>query len=241
MTDHPTIPNSPALFLDFDGTLVELAETPGAVLVPDTLANLLKRLNTCCGGAIAFVTGRSIIDLDALLGDAPANAVGVHGAEWRLAGGEISGVEGAGFDTERDALRAFAEENTAIVMEEKSGGLTLHYRRDPTLQDDAHAVMDTAFANRSDFETFGGHMMVEARRVGVDKGAGIKRLMAEPQFTGRTPIFLGDDVTDEDGFAAVNTMDGVSIKVGQGDTSAAYRVADIPSVYDYLEALAGSR
>lgn len=239
MIDHLPIPESPALFLDFDGTLVELAETPDAVLVPEKLSGLLSRLHTRCDSALAFVTGRSISDLDALLGHAPANAVGVHGAEWRLDGGHISGVDGEPFETERSTLRAFANDNPAIVMEEKSGGLTLHYRRDPALQDKANAVMKGAFACRGDFETFGGHMMVEARRRGVDKGAGIKRLMTNARFAGRVPIFLGDDVTDEDGFAVVNSLEGISIKVGQGDTSAVYRLPGIASVYDYLEALAG--
>ena len=235
------MPESPELFLDFDGTLVELAETPSAVVVPDRLNGLLNRLNTNCGGAVAFVTGRSIRDLDALLGHEPGNAVGVHGAEWRLGGAEIYTVDGQMFEAERMTVRAFADGHAAIIMEEKSAGLTLHYRREPALQDAAHSVMDLAFADRDDFETMSGHMMVEARRIGVHKGAGIERLMQNAPFARRTPGFLGDDGTDEDGFAAVNAFGGISIKVGEGATSATHRLANVPAVYDYLEALASTR
>ena len=235
------IPERAALFLDFDGTLVELAETPSAVVVPDWLNGLLNRLNAICGGAVAFVTGRSISDLDALLGHEPENAVGVHGAEWRLGGAEVVVGDGHPFEAERRTIRAFADDHAGIIIEEKSAGLTLHYRREPALQDAAHSVMDLAFADRDDFETMSGHMMVEARRIGVHKGAGIERLMQNAPFAGRTPVFLGDDVTDEDGFAAGNAFGGISIKVGEGATCATHRLTNIPAVYDYLEAFASTR
>ncbi|MEN0041585.1 MAG: trehalose-phosphatase [Pseudomonadota bacterium] len=240
MTDRPPIPARPALFLDFDGTLVGFAETPDAVDVPDNLQPLLDALSARCDGAVAFVTGRSIAGLDALLVGQPPHAVGVHGAEWRLNGADVQTIGGESFDDERVKVRAFADANPAIVMEEKSAGLTLHYRRQPALEDDAVLALKSAFAGRDDFESLSGHMLTEVRRKGVHKGAGIDRLMSLAPFEGRTPVFLGDDVTDEDGFGAVNARDGVSVRIGEGDTSAKYRLPDIASVYEYLEQMVAS-
>ncbi|MEL6752075.1 MAG: trehalose-phosphatase [Pseudomonadota bacterium] len=235
----PYIPDRPAaLFLDFDGTLVELAETPDGVDVPPRLAWLLGRLSARVDGALAFITGRSIADLDTLLKAPAFAAAGVHGGEWRQADGDVETHDGEPFDKERETVAAFAAQDERFIVEQKSGGITIHFRRAPEREADAETAMRDAFADRPDFEILSGHMMWEARRVGVHKGAGIERLMAKPPFTGRTPIFIGDDRTDEDGFATINEMGGLSIKVGEGETLATARLPDIPAVYAYLERLA---
>lgn len=235
----PPFPDNPALFLDFDGTLVPFAETPDAIVVEQSVHTLLDGLHETLDGAFAMVTGRSVANLDKHLGHSRFTIAGVHGAEWRLAGeSEVNTVPGDSFDDARAVIQAFAADHPDLVAEEKSGGVTLHFRRAPHLRDDARHVMEKAFGHRPDFELMSGNMMWEARRQGVDKGAAIKRLMGTQEFTNRVPIFIGDDVTDEDGFHTMNQLGGMGVKVGQGETAAAYRLDDISSVHDWLEEFA---
>ncbi|MDA8870706.1 trehalose-phosphatase [Rhizobiaceae bacterium] len=238
MHEPPPIIQDAALFLDFDGTLVAFAETPDAVSVPPRLNWLIGRLSARLDGALAFVTGRAIENLDRLLGAADHIAVGVHGAEWRLSAGKIETVQGTPFHAETEAVADFAAKHEPLVLERKSGGVTLHFRRAPQMAAETRSVMESAFGARQDFELLAGNMMWEARRKGVHKGAGIERLMQNAPFAGRTPVFIGDDVTDEDGFRAVEAAGGLGIKVGDGDTSASGRLPDIDAVYAYLERMA---
>ncbi|MDD9911055.1 MAG: trehalose-phosphatase [Ahrensia sp.] len=233
-----SLPDKPALFLDFDGTLVGFAHTPNGVDVPDRLVPLLRKLHRNHESALAFVTGRAIDNLDELIGTSEFDAVGVHGAEWRIGGAAVEVVEGAPFEVERDAMRAFAAQHDGVVLQEKSAGFTLHFRQAPEIEETARLAIFDAFAGREDFEIMSGAMMWEARRSGVHKGVGIERLLAQAPYAGRVPIFIGDDVTDEDGHRAVNAVGGVSIKVGNGETCADHRLGDVDSVYEFLERMA---
>ncbi|MGN6376944.1 MAG: trehalose-phosphatase [Sphingomonas sp.] len=245
MTDSPAhLPPPPgdlltdaALFLDFDGTLVELAERPEAVVVGDALGGLLDRLAGRFEGRIALVSGRSIAQLDAFLGAAGTaiGVVGSHGAETRLAGGAIVRPERpASLDR---AAQLFAErfnKRQGVVIEAKSLGVGLHYRLDPAVEDEAHALAE-AFAAANDLHVQHGKMMVELRLPGQDKGSAIGALMERAPFAGHSPVFLGDDVTDEPGFLACVEHGGAGILVGEmRATAARYRLADVTAVHDWL-------
>ncbi|MFD0915818.1 trehalose-phosphatase [Pseudahrensia aquimaris] len=232
----PLEPGRHALFLDFDGTLIAFAETPDGIEVSDDLHMLIDGISERFAGAMAFVTGRGIANLRSHIGERRIAMAGAHGAEWSIDGQAHETLKGEGFDDQLTAVAAFAALHDALVMEVKSGGLTLHYRRKPELEADVFAIVEQAFAGRDDFHIMPGHMMVEARRAQADKGKAIERFMKSAPFRGRVPVFLGDDVTDEFGFAPVNALGGISVRVGPGETQARYRLPDIAAVHDYLGA-----
>ncbi|TPG22775.1 trehalose-phosphatase [Sphingomonas koreensis] len=226
-----------SLFLDFDGTLVELADTPDAVSVDDALAALLADLGARLDGRVALVSGRSIAKLDDLLGDRGLHMVGSHGAETRLAGGTIERPDRpAALD---DAGALFADRlgaHDGVVIETKALGVGVHYRLAPSAKQEAHALVE-AFARAHQLEVQHGKMMVELRLPGHDKGSAIAALMARAPFAGHMPVFLGDDLTDEPGFAACATHGGAGILVGPArDSAAGYRLDDVAAVHAFLKA-----
>ncbi|MHA1108606.1 MAG: trehalose-phosphatase [Alphaproteobacteria bacterium] len=235
-----------ALFLDVDGTLVEFAPTPDAVKVGRRLVDLLDRLNATLGGAVALVSGRPIAKLDELFAPLRLPAAGNHGLERRDMSGNLTapGVEPASLDPVRSAFERFADENIGIVVEDKGASVALHYRLAPEAAAAVESLADDVLRDLGPgFRIQRGKMLVELRPDGADKGSAIESFMADPPFAGRVPVFIGDDVTDEDGFAAVNRMGGFSIRVGRPNGSVAgWRVADIGAVLDWLELIAtGSR
>jgi trehalose 6-phosphate phosphatase len=248
MADSRDLPPPPAdlldaasLFLDFDGTLVELADRPEAVSVDVALAGLLDRLAERLSGRIALVSGRSIDQLDGFLGKAGGalGLVGSHGAETRLAGGAIVRPERpASLDA---AARLFAQhfnKREGVVIEAKSLGVALHYRLDPSVESEAQALAE-AFAAANDLHVQHGKMMVELRLPGHDKGSAIAALLDHAPFAGHTPFFLGDDMTDEPGFAACANRCGAGILVGAARrTDARYRLPDVAAVHAFLSSAA---
>lgn len=227
-----------AFFLDFDGTLVELAATPDAVIVPAALKQVLAALRELASGALAIVSGRSIAAIDALLAPLVLPVAGLHGAEWRDADGTVVRQFAA---DERIAdmsavLAAAVAANPGMLLEEKQASVALHYRNVPDKQAAAHDAALRAVALFGDaFVLQPGKMVFEIKPAGVDKGHAIETLLAAAPFAGRTPCFAGDDLTDEAGFAAVNALGGLSIKVGAGDTVAVSRVDSV----DHLRAWLG--
>jgi len=141
----------------------------------------------------------------------------------------------------RTAFERFAEEHAGVVVEDKGTSVALHYRLAPEIADAAQRLANRVMLDiGAGFRTQNGKMLVELRPAGADKGTAIEAFMAEPPFAGRVPVFIGDDVTDEDGFAAVNLMGGHSVRVGASNGSvAAWRVSDIGAVLDWLERIAG--
>lgn len=228
-----------ALFLDFDGTLVELAETPEAIHVPQSLPRLLGRLRDRLGGRVAVVSGRSVANLE---GHLPLNGIpisGSHGLELRLRDGTLVPLHAPSTLKEvRAAVREFADKNNGLLVEEKPAGVALHYRQTPALEGPAICFIEN-LAGEAGLVVQRGNMVIEVRPHGADKGDAVRALMKEEPFTGAFPLFIGDDLTDEHAFAAVAAMGGAGILVGpQRETAARYGLPSVAAVAEWLEACA---
>jgi trehalose 6-phosphate phosphatase len=228
-----------ALFLDFDGTLVELAEAPDAIVVPRGLKPLLDRLAERLEGRLAIVSGRAVEDLQSHLGAAGAALSGSHGAELRYADGRsVPVVAPAGLESARDEIRRFAAGAAGLLVEDKPAGIALHFRRAPEREGEAIAFLE-ALARRSGLALQRGKMVAELRPPGTDKGGAVRRLMAEPPFAGARPVFVGDDLTDEEAFRAARSLGGGGVLVGAARPSdSQWRLAGVAEVTRWLEAAA---
>jgi trehalose 6-phosphate phosphatase len=231
----PLLQADAALYLDFDGTLATFAPHPDGVTVHDSLPALLAGLRERLSGAVALVTGRSLAALDLLTGFSSYAAAGLHGHEWRLASGHpVSAENPVGARRIVQALRERFGNDDRLVIEDKGAAVALHFRRAPERAEECIAVM-REFAS-AEFEVLLGHQVVEARPRGADKGAALRALAGHPPFRGRRPAFVGDDVTDEDGFRAAADLGGYGVKVGVGPTAARYRMATVEDVHAWLAA-----
>jgi trehalose 6-phosphate phosphatase len=243
MTESPPPPLSrlapAALFLDFDGTLVELADAPDAIAVPLGLKPLLDRLAERLEGRLAIVSGRAIDDLQRHLGPSAAVLSGSHGAELRYADGRCVPVSApAGLAGAREEIRRFAAGTTGLLVEDKPTGVALHFRLAPEREPAVGAFLED-LAGRSGLALQHGKMVAELRPEGADKGAALRGLMAEPPFAGARPVFVGDDLTDEHAFAAAASLGGEGVLVGAPRPSAArWRLAGVAEVTSWLEAAA---
>lgn len=231
-----------SLFLDFDGTLAELAETPDGVRVDPELPATLEALRRAFGGALAVVSGRSIAQLDDFLAPARLPAAGMHGLERRSAKGVCG--PGDGFVRPLDPLRAalapMVEDDPRLLVEDKGPSIALHYRRAPEREEECRQVMARLLEGVPDLARFRvvlGKRMVEAVPAGCDKGTAIRDFMREAPFAGRRPVFAGDDLTDEDGFEVVAELSGLGLKVGEGETRAPYRAASVDELVAWLRRL----
>lgn len=224
-----------SLFLDFDGTLVELADTPDAVRVGEETRAVVANLFECLEGRLAIVSGRSALEVGEFLGTCGCTVVGSHGLEFRFADGRTSSSDPpAELAAIVAAMRELAGAFDGVIVEPKPLGAVLHFRQCPEAE---QACLDLA---RELSETHGlhfqtGKMMAEVRPAGGDKGSAIRRLMEEPAMRGTRPVFVGDDDTDEPGFRAVEAMGGAGILVGPERPSAArYRLADVRAAVEWL-------
>lgn len=220
----PPVPATPwALFLDVDGTLLELAGRPDAVVVPPALPALLDALAAALGGALALVSGRALADVDRLFAPHRYALAGSHGAEWRLPGSTVvQHLALPALDAAAERLAAFVEAHPGTLMERKSHGLALHWRNAPAAEDGARACMAALHAGLGEaFRLLDGKAVLELLPAGIDKGAAVGRFCAAAPFAGRVPVFVGDDVTDEAGFAAVNARGGFAVHVGSAGRSSA--------------------
>ncbi|CAM3296616.1 MULTISPECIES: trehalose-phosphatase [Sphingomonas] len=236
LTPPPTrLSATDSLFLDFDGTLVELADNPEAVHVSAALADRLDALAAHMPGRLAIVSGRSIAQLDALFGPQAQHftLAGSHGAERRTPeDGHSQPERPAHLATATEEMQAVAQAHD-LYFETKSFGAGLHYRRNPDAEPLALREA-AAIAERHGLTLQPGKMMVEVRLPG-DKGQAIETLMETPAMRGTVPIFLGDDVTDEDGFAAAAALGGAGVLVGpMRETAAHYRLPDVAAVHQWL-------
>lgn len=213
-----------AVFLDFDGTLVEIAAHPESVQVPPGLIDTLRALQAQLRGAVAVVSGRPITQIDRFLDPLVLSVAGVHGAERRRADGQVTRLPVAPMDRVEAAAVDLARAHPALRLEIKRGALALHYRQAPALGRLCLQVLGQSLARQPGLMLMPGKMVVEVKPVAVSKGAAIEAYLAEPPFAGRKPVFIGDDDSDEPGFAAVQALGGVGIKIGPGPTGAALRV-----------------
>ena len=204
------------LFLDVDGTLLELASTPHAVIVEPALLGLLARLRRAADGALALVSGRTIANLDGLFG-ADFPAAGLHGCERRDARGVLHVAEVA---TEqlaevRAGLRDLVTRHPGLMLEDKGAGLALHFQGARELEHQLRAEVALLAAPLvPEFTLLDGHAVLEVKPAAHTKDSAVTAFMQEAPFSGRMPIFIGDDVTDYGGFAAVRRFDGLAIAVG---------------------------
>jgi trehalose 6-phosphate phosphatase len=243
----PPLDRSSALFLDVDGTLLDIAPRPELVRLPAELPELLERLAKQREGALALISGRSLADLDRLFRPWRGAAAGMHGAERRR--GDGSPVEAdessadraaaAALDRLRPMLDALARRWPGAWLEDKGRTLALHYRPIPEKKMEIRdAVARLAERKAEALRLIAGKMVLELQPRHRNKGAVIAAFLAEPPFGGRRPIFVGDDTTDEDGFAEVNRRGGLSIRVGPENaaTAAMYSLPAPAEVLGWLAA-----
>jgi len=229
------------LFLDVDGTLLEMAATPDAVQVEANLQDLLNRLRTVLGGAVALISGRPIVSLDRLFGPHRWAAAGVHGLERRDSQGRWhsqNGFDVATVAQARDRLRQLADRLPGTILEDKGLSVALHFRQVPHLQSQGRGEMRAILrALGSRLVLLEGRMVVELRLAGANKADAIREFLGEAPFKGRRPIFIGDDRTDEKALEEVQRVGGLSIAVGDR-VRAMLRVSSPRDVRVFLEELA---
>ena len=228
-----------AFFLDLDGTLLEIAETPDAVGIGPDEKRLVENLVAGAGGAVAVISGRALARIDQILAPLVLPAAGQHGAERRDAKGlrHRHRFPANVLRPVAVGIRSFAAQHQGLVFEDKGASVALHYRKAPQLARAAQAAMrDAAGPLGEAVEVQDGKMVVELKPAGCDKGKAIAQFMQEAPFAGRTPVFIGDDVTDEYGFRVVNAMGGHSIKVGEGPSVARWRLENPASTRAWLQA-----
>lgn len=226
-----------AYFFDIDGTLVRIAGSPRGVRVDNELRHLVRGLRALTGGAVAFITGRRVADVDRLFPGFALAVAGQHGAERRGADGRLVRRSRATrqFDVVRAQLAAAAARHAGLLLEDKGLSLALHYRRAPQLASYAHRLVKAAVATLgARYCLLAGNRVVEIRPSGEDKGTAIAAFMRERPFHGRLPVFLGDDISDEYGFAMINRLAGHSVKIGAGASVARWRLRDAVAVRTWM-------
>jgi trehalose 6-phosphate phosphatase len=234
MQTPPRLTAAHALFLDFDGTLVALADTPEAIEVPPALVLLLRELHALLGGALAVVSGRQIDALDRFLAPLRLPAAGEHGLQRRDADGRMQEQRPPDLTAVLAAANQLAARHTGLLVERKHAAVALHYRRAPELEAVCRETMAHMVAAQPQFELLHGKCVFEVKPAGINKGTAIDAFLREPPFAGRVPVFAGDDTTDESGFAVVQPRGGVAIKVGSGPSLAMHRLASPQAVDDWL-------
>lgn len=230
-----------ALFLDFDGTIVDIAPRPNEVHVPEPLIGVLQDLRDYLQGCVAVISGRPIEQIDSFLHPLQLAVAGVHGAERRGADGRLHLLTTHPLDPIEEAAVQLAAGNPGLLVENKRGSVALHYRQRPDLEDLCVRTMQQAVDEAPGMTLLRGKMVVEAKPGGASKGRAIEDFLAEPPFAGRTPVFIGDDITDEVGFSTVQRLGGLGIKVGAGATCAWRRLPDPQSLRQELEAAVAAR
>ncbi|WP_128255096.1 trehalose-phosphatase [Falsirhodobacter deserti] len=221
-------PRDYALFLDIDGCLIDLADTPEGITVPDGLPAMLARLSDRMGGALALVTGRKADWVDATFAPERFPLAGLHGFQRRRADGQVVEVPvPPGIETARSRLARF--EGTGMLVEDKGIAIALHYRQVPHREAEARAAMQSLAAEVGEgWELQFGKKVIELRPAGATKGGAVSAFLAEPPFAGRIPVTIGDDVTDETMFPVANAAGGLSIRIADpSEPTAAH--AHLPS------------
>ncbi len=228
----------PALFLDLDGVLAPLAETPDAVRPDARRTAVLRGLAARLDGRVAIISGRTLAEIDRIAESAAASASGVHGLERRRADGSLDHADAD--PAVREAVAAFhgfARTRPGVIVEDKAVSAGLHYRQARNEAGAAEALAGR-LADETGLTLQPGHLVIELKTPGTDKGTALTAFMAEPPFRGAVPVMLGDDLTDEDGFRAAEALGGFGVLVGSPRATAArYGLADVEAVLAWLDAV----
>ncbi|MEH3159039.1 MAG: trehalose-phosphatase [Sphingomonas taxi] len=226
-----------ALFLDFDGTLVELQAQPDAVRVDARLSALVERLTGALDGRVAIISGRPVSGIRALFADPGFAISGSHGLEVAWPDGRLTRAERpAALDRIVERMNDFAHATTGVLVEEKPLGAALHYRAAPDVEAEARAFA-AELAAETGLHLQTGKMMIEVRVAGADKGSALTAMMQAPALAGYRPVFLGDDDTDEPAMAAAAELGGAGVLIGAARaTAAAFRLDDVSATLSWLEA-----
>lgn len=218
-TSLPELPSDAALLLDLDGTLLDIAPTPDAVVVPVGLPEVLTKLRGRLADAVAIVTGRPVEQIDALLPGIPYAVAGEHGGAIRYSPGGALDRPTLPFTPERwlAAAADLAAAHPGVLLEPKAHGFVIHFRlapdRGPVLRDRLAALLAASPELADGYVMMGAHMAWEVKPRGVDKGRAVDALMGRAPFASRRPIYIGDDVTDEDGMVAARRHGGIGLRV----------------------------
>jgi trehalose 6-phosphate phosphatase len=226
-----------ALFLDLDGTLAPIAARPDDVRADPRRTRLLQRLAEALDGRLAVVSGRTLADIDRILEGQIACVAAVHGLVRRKADGQvITAPPHPGLEAATEALRAFAERDTGMIVEEKGASVALHFRLAPRRADEARDLARRV-AEETGLVLQAGDMVEELRTPGPDKGDAIRAFLQAPPFRGARPVFAGDDITDEQGFAEVADLGGFGVLVGRPrPTAAHFGLRGVGDLMAWLEA-----
>jgi trehalose 6-phosphate phosphatase len=229
-----------AYFLDVDGTLLDIKPHPDDVIADPELCKLLVALRDKAGGALALVSGRTLSDIDRIFSPFIFPAAGTHGATIRFEDGSLLNTSGDALRTASRVLEAFVAQHSGLLFEDKGPALTVHFRQNPELRMEVLALLAECAAGK-DLVVLEGKMVAELKLTQFNKGTAVQAFMAQPQFKGRRPVFIGDDVTDEYGFDAVNRLKGFAIRVDRigSMTKAAYRLMSPSDVRAQLGSLLG--
>ncbi len=227
-----------ALFFDIDGTIIDLAPTPDAVVVPIALRADLETLLQHLG-AIALVSGRPLLGIDALFAPLILPASGQHGAEARIGTEHEVAKPLPTLRAIVSPLQQFAADHHGVLIEDKGNSVAVHYRMAPTMADEVEALARRLIDGAPELEALSSKMAVDIKPTAITKANAIRWLLARPPFVGRLPVFVGDDRTDEAGFAAVNEIGGHSIRVGErADSNARFSLNSSAAVREWIAGLA---
>lgn len=231
-----------AVFLDVDGTLIDLASTPTGIVIPEELPAQLFALSGLVGGAMALVTGRSIKSADSMFAPYQFTIAGMHGSEVRSSSGEISRkmIDRTALDQARQELEKLTARWPQAIIEDKGLAIAMHYRLVPEAERAVQATMSTIHSRLGDgWKLQSGKMVVELLPSGTDKGSAIADFMSMPPFKGRKPLAIGDDLTDEAMFHFVNASNGRSVRVGEAlfQSEARHKVQSANEVRAWIAAV----
>ncbi len=234
----PPLTADTALFLDFDGTLVDIARTPEDIRVAEDLGHLLQSVSGTLQGALAVISGRPIDAIDRFLGGAVRAVAGIHGATRRDAGGATheAPVDRMALNDYRPMLESFAHHHAGILLEDKGISIAVHYREAPDWAEKSRQIVaDCAAASQGRLESLEGKMVAELKPARITKAGALSAYMNEAPFRGRRAVFAGDDITDEAGFTAVARIGGYGVIVGERTpTAATSRLASVADMHQWL-------
>lgn len=239
----PVLKGNHAWFFDLDGTLAEIKPHPDQVFLTPEVRTALQLLAQKNEGAVALVSGRSMAELDALASPLHFPLAGVHGAQRRDFNDKMHTVE-----LPADVVRTLNDQLTTALavmpgceLEAKGMAFALHYRQAPQYEERIMALAQGIVGLYPQLALQPGKCVVELKPQGISKGEAIAAFMQEAPFRSRTPVFVGDDLTDEAGFRVVNQLNGISIKVGPGATQAQWRLASVADVHQWLQTIADNQ